>query len=152
MVRPLRIQVTTLLVAAIVASVNTPLALAASRQELDRDAKIVKEVQIRAPIFPEVRMVADVIFRGNGVSELMIVEVKSGEARLSKQQAAILAKALNTGDVLIVNKDAADTLKIRPNETFKAQRIQPLVVVIGGRVWLRLNHPYQWEFPFNLFQ
>jgi hypothetical protein len=101
-------------------------------QQLDPNAIIEKEIRISAPSFPDAYMVADIIFRGSGVSHLEIVEVKTGEARLSKQQAALLAEALKTGDVYISNERAAKTLGIKPNETFKAQQIQPLVSVIGG--------------------
>jgi hypothetical protein len=101
---------------------------------LDPRAKIVTEVRITAPNLRDVDvyMVADIIFRGNGTSEIRIVEVKSGEARLSPSQAAVLAEALKTGDVYISNKKAAEDLGIRPNETFKAQKIKPEVVVEGG--------------------
>ena len=101
-------------------------------KQLDRNAKIATEVRIFAPSFPDVYMVADIIVRGSGVAHLEIVEVKTGEARLSKRQVTLLAEALNTGDVYISNEEKAETLEIRPNETFKAQNKQPLVSVIGG--------------------
>jgi hypothetical protein len=107
-------------------------ALVKSIRAADKKAKIVEEARIYAPNLPDLYMVADIIFRGNGVSHLVIVEVKSGEARLSQRQVTLLAEALKTGDVYITNEDKARELKVRPNETFKSQGIQPLVAVAGG--------------------
>ena len=78
-------------------------------------------------------MVADIIFRGSGVAQIfVIVELKSGKARLSKRQVTLLGEALKSGDVYISNEDTANKLGIEANKTFKAQQIRPQVSVIGG--------------------
>jgi hypothetical protein len=61
-----------------------------------------------------------------------MVEVKTGEARLSPQQADVLAEALRTGDVYITSDKGTKALEIEPYVTFKAQGLQPLVRVTGG--------------------
>jgi hypothetical protein len=107
-------------------------ALIKSIQDADPKAKIVKEIRLYSPSLPDGYMVVDIIFRGTGVSQLVIVEVKSGGAKLSERQAPLLAEALKSGDVYITNEKAAKTLDIEANKTFKAQRILPLVSAVGG--------------------
>ena len=101
-------------------------------RRIDQDAKIVKEIGYTRRA-PDVYMVADIIFLGSGVAQmLVIVEAKSGEAKLSPRQVTLPAEALKSGDVYISNEEAAEKLKVRPNETFQAQKIRPLVSVVGG--------------------
>jgi hypothetical protein len=97
----------------------------------DPEAKMVQQVRIYAEGAPSY-MVADIVFSGNGVSALAIVEVKSGAGELSPKQIAALGEAARTGKIYIVSEDAAEKLKIKPNVTFAAQHILPLVSVVGG--------------------
>jgi hypothetical protein len=111
--------------------------VAAQRQVLarqtigDRQALNLRAAGLRHNEDVLLGLVADIMFRRNGTSYLEIVEVKSGEAKLSPQQAALLAEALKTGDVYIASEEKAEELEIRPNVTSK-QKIQPWVTVTGG--------------------
>jgi hypothetical protein len=97
----------------------------------DPDAKMVQQVRIYAEGAPSY-MVADIVFSSNGVSAVAIVEVKSGAGELSPKQITALGEAARTGQIYIVSEDAAKKLEIKPNVTFAAQRILPLVSVVGG--------------------
>lgn len=77
-------------------------------------------------------MVGDILNRANGTITITITEVKSGDAKLSLNQAPKLAEAILTGKIYIVNERAAETLGIRPRETFAKQNIVPQVVIVGG--------------------
>ena len=77
-------------------------------------------------------MVADIIFRGNGVAVINITEVKTGSAILTENQIKALAQAARNGGVYITNVDVAEELDIRPNETLGSQNIIPEVYITGG--------------------
>lgn len=77
-------------------------------------------------------MVGDILNRANGTITITITEVKSGDAKLSLNQAPKLAEAILTGKIYIVNERAAKELEIRPRETFADQKIVPQVVIVGG--------------------
>jgi hypothetical protein len=79
-------------------------------------------------------MVADIIFQKNGVSAIIIEEIKSGNARLSNQQIEKLAEAARSGNIYIVNEAAAKELGIEPRVTFAAQKKIPLVYIRGGNL------------------
>ena len=107
----------------------------------DAAAERIKEAYPDAPLAQEIRayakgaegyMTVDIMFRPNGTSMIMIYEVKSGSARLSQQQLATLAQAVRTGEVYIVNEDAAKKFGLRPYETFASKRIIPFVYIVGG--------------------
>jgi len=76
-------------------------------------------------------MVGDIIFRGNGTA-VIIIEIKSGLADLTRNQAKVLAEAIRSGRIYIANAKAAERLGIESNKTFGAQRILPEVYVLGG--------------------
>jgi hypothetical protein len=111
--------------------------LAAERSEsdyikrVDPEAKLVKGVRVYVAGGPEY-MVADIFFRGNGTAAIHLLEVKSGDAKLSPRQLLALAEAAKTGNIYIVNPEAAAELEIQTHITFGAQHILPLVSVIGG--------------------
>jgi hypothetical protein len=90
-----------------------------------------QEIQIHAKGLPGY-MTADILFRPNGTSAIMIFEVKSGDARLSSQQLEKLAHAVRTGEVYIVNEKAAKEFGLRPYETFASKSIIPEVYITGG--------------------
>ena len=77
-------------------------------------------------------MVGDILHRPNGTTVIMIAEVKSGDGKLSPNQASTLAKAVLTGKIYIVNEPAAKALEIEPRKTFADQRIIPQVYIVGG--------------------
>src|SRR5262249_24943236 len=77
---------------------------------------------------------ADIVFRRNGTASLVVVEVKSGDGRLTPQQLEKLAEAARTGKIYIVNEQAADAFKIKPNVTFADQGTLPEVLVLGGNL------------------
>jgi hypothetical protein len=72
------------------------------------------------------------VYRPNGTSEILILEVKSGGARLSQQQLVTLVQAVRTGQVYLVNEEAAKKFGLRPYETFASKGIIPFVYVSGG--------------------
>jgi hypothetical protein len=100
-------------------------------KRIDPDAKVVEGIRVYVAGGPEY-MVADIFFRGNGTAAINLLEVKSGDAILSPRQLQALAEAAKTGNIYIVNPEAAAKLEIKTHETFGAQKILPLVSVIGG--------------------
>ena len=76
-------------------------------------------------------MVADIMFKGNGTS-VVIIEVKTGSAILTDNQVKALAEAARRGGIYITNVDAAKELRIEPKLTFGSQQIIPEVYVVGG--------------------
>jgi len=107
----------------------------------DAEAKRIKKAYPNVPFAQEIRiyakdvpgyMTADIVFRPNGTSAIMIFEVKSGNARLSQQQLATLAQAVRTGKVYMVNEEAAKKFGLRPYETFASKSIIPEVYIAGG--------------------
>jgi hypothetical protein len=107
----------------------------------DAAAERIKEAHPDAPLAKEIRAyvkgvegytTVDIMFRPNGTSAIMIYEVKSGTARLSQQQLATFAQALRTGEIYIVNEDAAKKFGLRPYETFASKSIIPFVYIVGG--------------------
>jgi hypothetical protein len=102
----------------------------------DKLAKFDTELRVYVEGMPGY-MVADVIVTGGGnthinVTEIHIVEVKTGNAILSEHQQRVLAEAVKEGRVYIVNQEAATKLGIKPNVTLKAQHVIPYVWIIGG--------------------
>jgi hypothetical protein len=73
-------------------------------------------------------MVVDVFVTGGGVSHVQIVEVKSGDAKLTPNQLEKLTHAVRTQQVYIVRKISG----IEPNKTFAEQGIRAIVTVVGG--------------------
>lgn len=100
-------------------------------KEAHPEAKLAKEIRIYAEGAPDY-MTADILFRPNGTSVIMIVEVKSGDGKLTSNQLAKLAEAARSGGIYIVNDDVAKRFEISPNKTFSAQGIVPQVYVVGG--------------------
>lgn len=93
--------------------------------------RMAQEIRIYAEGAPNF-MVADIVHRANGTTVIVITEVKSGDGRLSANQAENLAKAVRTGAIYIVNEAAAQALQLKPRQTFAQQRIIPEVYVVGG--------------------
>jgi hypothetical protein len=107
----------------------------------DAEAARIKNAYPDVPFAQEIRLYAkdvsgymkvDIMFRPNGTSMIMIFEVKSGNAVLSPQQLATLVEAVRTGEIYIVNEEAAKKFGLRPYETFASKRILPFVYVTGG--------------------
>jgi hypothetical protein len=94
-------------------------------------ARLAKQVRIYAEGAPDY-MVADIMFNAGGTAAIMIVEVKSGDGKLTPKQIAKLGEAARTGNIYIVNEEAAGKFRIQPNVTFAAQGIIPQVFVVGG--------------------
>lgn len=105
---------------------------AARIKKSDSGAKLHKEIRLYAKDVPGLYMVVDIAHQPNGTMKIVILEVKSGTARLTSNQAPVLAKAMRTGEVYIVNKKAAKDFGIRIRETFAAQGRIPEVAVLGG--------------------
>ncbi len=116
---------------------NRAQGLAAEAAELeailkaDRKAQAAQQIRIYAEGAPSY-MVADIVFSSAGVARVAIVEIKSGAGDLTPQQIEKLGEAVRTGKIYIVNEDAAERLGIKPRITFAAQKILPLVWVVGG--------------------
>jgi hypothetical protein len=116
---------------------NRAQGLAAEAAELkailkaDPQGKTAQQIRIYAEGGPSY-MVADIMFSSAGVARVAIVEVKSGAGDLTPQQIEKLGEAARTGKIYIVNEDAARHLEIDPRITFAAQKIIPLVWVVGG--------------------
>jgi hypothetical protein len=104
---------------------------AAKIMDADPNVPFAKEKRIYAKNVPGY-MVADIVYRPNGTSEILILEVKSGGATLSQQQLVTLVEAVRTGQVYLVNEDAAKKFELRPYETFASKGIIPFVYVSGG--------------------
>lgn len=79
-----------------------------------------------------VYMVSDIMFRLNGTSYIVITEVKSGDGKLTPNQAASVGEMLRTGNIYITNPEAAKELEIKTHKTFAAQGIIPQVYITGG--------------------
>jgi hypothetical protein len=92
---------------------------------------LAKQTRIYAAGAPEY-MVSDIMFRRSGTAVILITEVKSGDGKLSTQQAAKLGEAARTGQIYITNEEAAKELKIQAHKTFAAQGIIPQVYITGG--------------------
>jgi len=116
---------------------NRAQGLAAEAAELeailkaDRGAKAAQQIRIYAEGAPSY-MVADIVFSSAGVARVAILEIKSGAGDLTPQQLEKLGEAVRTGKIYINNEDAAKRLGIKPRITFAAQKIIPLVWVVGG--------------------
>jgi hypothetical protein len=116
---------------------NRAQGLAAEAAELeailkaDGKAKAAQQIRIYAEGAPSY-MVADIVFSSAGVARVAIVEIKSGAGDLTPQQIEKLGEAVRTGKIYMVNEDAARRLEIEPRVTFAAQKILPLVWVVGG--------------------
>lgn len=91
-----------------------------------------KEIRLYAKDVPGLYMVIDIAYRRNGSMQIVVLEVKSGTATLTSNQAKVLARALRTGEVYIVNEKAAKDFDIKTRETFAAQSRIPEVAVLGG--------------------
>lgn len=104
---------------------------AAKIMDADPNVPFVKERRIYAKDVPGYT-VADIVYLPNGTSEILILEVKSGGATLSQQQLVTLAEAVRTGQVYLVNEEAAKKFGLRPYETFASKGIIPFVYVSGG--------------------
>lgn len=104
---------------------------AAKIMDADPNVPFAKEKRIYAKDVPGYT-VADIVYRPNGTSEILILEVKSGGARLTQQQLVTLAEAVRTGKVYLVNEEAAKKFGLRPYETFASKGIIPFVYVSGG--------------------
>jgi hypothetical protein len=100
-------------------------------KEIDPGAKIHTEVRVYVDGGPDY-MVADIIFRGNGVAVINITEVKTGSAVLTDKQLKALTEAARNGGVYITNVEVAEDLDIRPNKTLGSQNILPEVYITGG--------------------
>jgi hypothetical protein len=100
-------------------------------RRIDPKAHLVRQIRIYVEGGPSY-MVADIIFRGNGTTTIIITEVKTGSGILTDNQVKALAKAARTGEVYITNAEALEKYGIEPNKTFGAQNIIPEVYVIGG--------------------
>ena len=79
-----------------------------------------------------VYMVSDIMFRLNGTSAIVITEVKSGDGKLTPNQAATVGEMLRTRNIYITSPEAAKELEIKTHKTFAAQRIIPQVYITGG--------------------
>jgi hypothetical protein len=77
-------------------------------------------------------MVSDIMFRLNGTSLIVITEVKSGDGKLTPNQAASVGEMLRTGNIYITSPEAAKELGIKTHKTFAAQHIIPQVYITGG--------------------
>jgi hypothetical protein len=99
-------------------------------KRIDPRARIVRQIRVYVDGGPSY-MVADILFKGNGTS-VVIVEVKTGSGVLTGNQVKALAEAARTGGVYISNVEAADMLGVKPGVTFGKQRILPDIYVIGG--------------------
>src|SRR6185312_2075944 len=99
-------------------------------KSIDRNARLERQIRIYIDGGPTY-MVSDIILRGNGTA-VMVIEIKSGFAELTTNQAKVLAEAIRSGRIYITNVEAAKKLGIEPNKTFGAQRILPEVYVLGG--------------------
>lgn len=104
---------------------------AAKIMDADPNVPFVKERRIYAKDIPGYT-VADIVYLPNGTSEILILEVKSGGATLSQRQLATLVEAVRTGQVYLVNEEAAKKFGLRPYETFASKGIIPFVYVSGG--------------------
>lgn len=104
---------------------------AAKILDADPNVPFAKEKRIYAKDVPGYT-VADIVYRPNGTSEILILEVKSGGARLTQQQLVTLVEAVRTGNVYLVNEEAAKKFGLRPRETFASKGIIPFVYVSGG--------------------
>jgi len=104
---------------------------AAKIMDADPNVPFAKEKRIYAKDVPGYT-VADIVYRPNGTSEILILEVKSGGARLTQQQLVTLAEAVRTGKVYLVNEEAAKKFGLRAYETFASKGIIPFVYVSGG--------------------
>ncbi|MBI2736881.1 MAG: hypothetical protein HYX38_10095 [Rhodospirillales bacterium] len=104
---------------------------AAKIMDADPNVPFVKERRIYAKDIPG-HMVADIMYLPNGTSEILILEVKSGDATLSQRQLVTLVEAVRTGQVYLVNEEAAKKFGLRPYETFASKGIIPFVYVSGG--------------------
>jgi hypothetical protein len=100
-------------------------------KRIDPNAKIATQIRVHVEGGPKY-MMADIVFSGNGNATIHILEVKSGDAKLTSSQVLALAEAAKTGNIYIVNSEAAEKLKIDPRKTFGAQGILPQVTVVGG--------------------
>ena len=107
----------------------------------DAELKRIKRENRLAAFAPKTRIyaagtsdyaVSDIMFRRNGTSFIVITEVKSGDGKLTPNQAATLGEAMRTGKIYIISKQAAEELKIKPHKTFAAQGIIPQVYITGG--------------------
>jgi hypothetical protein len=89
---------------------------------------------VRVYYAPNSYFVADVLISGGGTTAVSVdlTEVKSGNAKLTINQATGMAEALKSGEIWIVNETAAEKLGIRAGETLQSQKIIPMVNVIGG--------------------
>ncbi|MDP1841257.1 MAG: hypothetical protein Q8N31_10740 [Reyranella sp.] len=100
-------------------------------KRIDPNAKIATQIRVHVEGGPKY-MMADIVFSGNGNATIHILEVKSGDAKLTSSQVLALAEAAKTGNIYIVNSEAAEKLKIDARKTFGAQGILPQVTVVGG--------------------
>ena len=100
-------------------------------EKANPEKRMATEIRIYAEGLPSY-MVGDIIHRPNGTIAIAITEVKSGDAKLSLNQAPKLAEAILTGKIYIVNEPAAERLEIKPRVTFADQKIVPQVVIVGG--------------------
>ena len=108
----------------------------------DAEVKRIKEENRLAAFAPKTRIyaagasdyytVSDIMFRRNGTSLIVITEVKSGDGKLTPNQAATLGEAMRTGNIYIISERAAKELDIKTYKTFAAQGIIPQVYVTGG--------------------
>jgi hypothetical protein len=107
----------------------------------DAEAKRIKRENRLAGFAPKTRiyaagtsdyMVSDIMFRRNGTSLIVITEVKSGDGKLTPNQAASLGEAVRTRRIYITSEEAAKELNIKTHKTFAAQGIIPQVYVTGG--------------------
>lgn len=112
------------------ASIEAEDAETARIKRIDPKAKVVRQVRVYVDGGPTY-MVADIIFRGNGTS-VIIIEVKTGAATLTDNQVKVLAEAARTGGVYITNVDAANKIKVEPRTTFGSKGIIPEVYIVGG--------------------
>ena len=104
---------------------------AAATGKANPDATIAQQIRIYADGAPHY-MVADILFKLNGVADIVIAEVKSGNGKLTPKQLAKLAEAARTGRIYIVNEEAAKKLRIKARVTFADQKMVPQVGVVGG--------------------
>ena len=100
-------------------------------EKANPEKRMATEIRIYAEGLPSY-MVGDIIHRPNGTITITITEVKSGDAKLSLNQAPKLAEAILTRKIYIINEPAAKRLEIKPRVTFADQKIIPQVVIVGG--------------------
>jgi len=107
------------------------------RKRTDPGAQFFRRVRLYVPSSPDYMVADALITGGGGVLHIQIIEIKSGNATLTKNQVRILAEAAKSGNVYFVKEEigrstGSEDRRPTARQTLAKQRIIPIVTVVGG--------------------